>query len=47
MMKDEFDGHADDTLEAEGDELAHYGSHLVIWLFHLGSNYHLWEAAQK
>ena len=38
-QKDQFGGHMDETSEAEGDGLTHYCNHLLIQLFHLGSNY--------
>lgn len=39
MMTDLFGGYVANALEAERDEVARYCSHLLIWSFHLGSNY--------
>lgn len=47
MMKDWFDSHGHDASEAERDELDHYCNHLVIWLFHLGSDCQPMGAAPK
>lgn len=39
MMRDLFGGRVDNALEAERGEVARSCSHLLMWSFHLGSNY--------